>query len=45
MRRTVKFSDKQIDEILANATTIKRLQLAGGEPFYMPVCKAFVNKG
>ena len=34
--RTVKFSDKQINEILENATTIKRLQLAGGEPFYMP---------
>lgn len=41
--RTVKFSDKQIDEILLNAKTIKRLQLAGGEPFYMPSVKRLLQ--
>ena len=41
--KTVKFSDTQIDEILSNATTIKRLQLAGGEPFYMPSVKRLLQ--
>lgn len=47
--KTVKFSTNQIDEILANASSIKRLQLAGGEPFYMPSVErlllGLVNKG
>jgi sulfatase maturation enzyme AslB (radical SAM superfamily) len=46
--KTVKFSDKQIDHILHNGETIKRLQLAGGEPFYMPsverLLKGLVDK-
>ena len=37
--KTVKFSTQQIDDILFNAKSIKRLQLAGGEPFYMPSVK------
>ncbi|MBR18619.1 MAG: hypothetical protein CMA64_00480 [Euryarchaeota archaeon] len=47
--KTVKFNSDQIDEILANASSIKRLQLAGGEPFYMPSVErlllGLVNKG
>ena len=41
--KTVKFSNKQIDEILSNASMIKRLQLAGGEPFYMPSVKRLLQ--
>ena len=47
--KTVKFSTKQIDEILYHSKSIKRLQLAGGEPFYMPSVKhllqGLINNG
>jgi len=41
--KTIKFSSEQIDEILDSANTIKRLQLAGGEPFYMPSVKRLLQ--
>ena len=47
--KTVKFNGNQIDEILDNGASIRRLQLAGGEPFYMPSVErlllGLVNKG
>ena len=39
----VKFSDETINDILSNSAIIKRLQLAGGEPFYMPSVKRLLK--
>jgi MoaA/NifB/PqqE/SkfB family radical SAM enzyme len=42
--KTVKFHDDEMDDIVNNASSIKRIQLAGGEPFYMPSVTRLLNK-
>ena len=42
--KVVKFHDDEMDDIVNNASRIKRIQLAGGEPFYMPSVKHLLQK-
>ena len=42
--KTVKFHDEEMDEIVKNADRIQRIQLAGGEPFYMPSVKHLLQE-
>lgn len=42
--KTVKFHNEEMDEIIENADRIKRIQLAGGEPFYMPSVKHLLEQ-
>ena len=41
--KVIKFSDETIDDVLSNADQVKRLQLAGGEPFYMKSVKRLLT--
>jgi organic radical activating enzyme len=41
--KVIKFSDETINDILSNSKSIKRIQLAGGEPFYMKSVKRLLT--